>query len=154
MRTNPTMHSETPDLGKVQSVHGISAIYSQRMVIVAGLALLFFSAMLVAFAVRQWFGYALLAAGFLVVEILTFVGWYSQRGAEFTIFEKGFTYKDHIYRWEDIESIYTTADGGTFGKKMKCEIRKRDGENISVPDTIQGLEDIIKTIGRKIHVES
>jgi hypothetical protein len=122
-------------------------------VIVAGVALLFFSAMLVAFAVRGWFGYALLAVGFLVVEILTFVGWYSQRGAEFTIFEDGFTYKDHIYRWGEIESVYTSTERRAFGNRMKCEIRKSDGESISVPDTIQGLEDIIKTVGRKIKTE-
>ena len=150
MRITYAMRNETPNLGKIQSIHGLSAVYSQRLVIIAGLALLFFSAMLVAFAVRHWFGYALLAAGFLVVEILAFVGWYSQRGAEFTIFEDGFTYQDHTYRWEDVDSIYTSTERTTFGNRMKCEIRKTDGESISVPDTVQDLDGIVKTIGKKM----
>jgi len=148
------MQNEAPDLGKIQSIHGLSPAYTQRVVIIAGFALLFFSAMLVAFAVRGWFGYALLAVGFFVVEILTFVGWYSQRGAEFTIFEKGFTYKDHICRWEEIDSIYTSGEFGVFGKRLKCEIRKNEGEIIAMPDTIQGFEEIVKLIGRKIKVEA
>jgi hypothetical protein len=148
------MEIEVPDLGKIQSIHGLSPAYTQRVVIIAGCALLFFSAMLVAFAVRGWVGYALLAVGFFVVEILTFVGWYSQRGAELTISEKGFAYKDHVCRWEEIESIYTTGESGAFGKRLKCEIGKTDGEVIVVPDTIHGFEEIVKLIGRKIKTEN
>lgn len=148
------MQSEAPDLGKIQSIHGLAGAYSQRAVIIGGIALLFFSAMLVAFAVRGWFGYALLAVGFFVVEILIFMGWYSQRGAEFTVFEEGFTYKDRVCRWEEIESSYSSAESGIFGKRIKCEITKKDGEGISIPDTIEGFEDVVKTIGRKIKMEN
>ncbi len=141
-------------MGKIQSTHGLSPAYSQRAVIIAGVALLFFSAMLVAFAVRGWFGYALLAVGFFVVEIFTFMGWYSQRGAELTVFEDGFAYKDLVCRWEEIESIYSSAESGLFGKKLKCEIKKSGGESISVPDTIEGFEEIVKMIGRKMKTEA
>ena len=148
------MLSEAPDLGKIQSIHGLSSAYSQRVVIIAGCALLFFSAMLMAFAVRQWFGYALLAVGFLVVEILTLIGWISHRGAEFTVYEDGFTYKDHICRWEEVESIYSTTEPGLFGKKLKCEIQRAGGEKIEVPETVQDLDGIIKTVGKKMKVEA
>jgi hypothetical protein len=147
------MHNEAPHLGKIQSVHGLSTTYSQRVVIVAGCALLFFSAMLVAFAVRGWFGYALLGVAFLVVEILTLLGWMSHRGAEFTIYEEGFTYKDLVCRWEDIESIYSTTERGLFGKRLKCEVRQVGGETIEVSDTVQDLDGIIKTLGKKMTVE-
>jgi hypothetical protein len=145
--------TEAPDLGKIQSIHGLSAAYSQRVVIVAGCALLFFSAMLMAFAVRGWFGYALLAAGFLVVEILTLIGWLSHRGADFTIYENGFAYKENICRWEDIQSIYSTTEPGLFGKRLVCEIQKTGGDKIEVADTIQDLNGVIKTIGKKMKVE-
>jgi len=148
------MQPEAPDLGKIQSIHALSRAYSQRVVIVAGCALLFFSAMLMAFAVRQWFGYALLAVGFLVVEILTLVGWISHRGAEFTVYEEGFAYKDQICRWEDIESIYSTTEPGLFGKRLKCEIQIFGGEKIEVPDTISDLDGVIKTVGKKMKVEA
>jgi hypothetical protein len=144
------MQNETPHLGKLQSVHGLSAIYTQRLIIVAGLALIFFSAMLVAFAVRQWFGYALLAAGFLVVEVFTLLGWFSHRSSEFTIFEEGFIYKDQMSRWEDIESIYTSETTGFFGKKVTSEIRKTNGESIMIPDTIQGFEEVVKMLGKRM----
>src|SRR5262245_24414790 len=122
------MQYEAPHLGKIQSIHGLSAIYSQRAVIVAGFALIFFTAMLVALATHGWIGFALLAVGFLVVEILTLIGWIAHRGAEFTVYENGFTYKDHYCRWEDVVSIYSTAESGLFGNRLKCEIRKNDGE--------------------------
>ena len=148
------MQHETPDLGKIQSIHALSSAYSQRVVIIAGLALMFFSAMLIAFAVRLWFGYALLAIGFLVVEILTLVGWISHRGAEFTVYEEGFSYKGHTCRWEDIASIYSTTEPSLFGKRLKCEIQKTGGEMIEVPDTVQDLDGIIKTLGKKMRVET
>jgi hypothetical protein len=144
------MISETPDLGKIKSVHGISNVYTQRLVIVAGLALIFFSSMLIAFAVRQWFGYAFLAVAFLAVEILTLVGWFSNRAFEFAIYEKGFIYKGEICYWNEIESLFTTEDPGLMGSKMRCEIRKVDGGLVVVPDLIQGFHDVIKTIGRKM----
>jgi hypothetical protein len=144
------MHYETPHLGKIQSIHGLSALHTQRVIIVAGSALVFFSAMLVAFAVRQWFGYALLAIGFLVVEVFTILGWFSHRGGEFTIFEEGFIYKDQMSRWEDIESIYTSEQSGFFGKKVSSEITKSNGEKILIPDSIQGFEEIVKMIGKKM----
>jgi hypothetical protein len=148
------MQTEAQNLGKIQSVHGLSGAYSQRLVIVAGLALLFFSAMLIAFAVRQWFGYALLAVGFLVVEILTMIGWFSHRGADFAIYEDGFIYKNHVCRWEDIHSIYSTTESGLFGRRLKCEIKLYGGETIQVPDTIQHLDDVIKTVGKKMKIEA
>lgn len=144
------MHYETPHLGKIQSIHGLSTLYTQRVVVVAGLALIFFSAMLVAFAVRQWFGYALLAVAFLVVEVLALIGWFSHRGREFTVFEEGFIYKNHMGRWEDIASIYTAEESSFFGKRVKCEITKNNGETILIPDTIQGFEEVVKMLGKRM----
>lgn len=144
------MQYETPHLGKIRSIHGLSMLYTQRVVVVAGLALIFFSAMLVAFAVRQWFGYALLAIAFLVVEVLALIGWFSHRGGEFTVFDEGFIYKDQMGRWEDIESIYTAEESSFFGKRMKCEITKNNGEKILIPDTIQGFEEVVKMLGKRM----
>lgn len=142
---------EAPHLGKIQSIHGLSQIYTQRLVIVAGLALIFFSAMLVAFAVRGWFVYALLAVAFLIVEVLVLLGWFSHRGGEFTIFEEGFIYKNQMSRWEDIESIYTAEESNVFGsKRLKCEIKKASGEKILVPDSIQGFEEVVKMLGKRM----
>jgi hypothetical protein len=141
------MVDQKSELGKLESVHRISPVFLQRAAIVAALSFFFFLAMIIAFSIRQNIGYFLLATAFLVVEIFTLIGWFSQRGAEFKIFENGFTYKKQVCGWNEIKSI---AAGG---QKLKYEIKKKNGEKIVLTEMIQGLDAIIKRIKAEIAKE-
>src|SRR5215213_5960936 len=112
-------------LGKLESVHGISPVFMQRAAVVAVLSFLFFIAMLVAFSMRQNIGY------FLLVQLLTLFGWLAQRRAQLKIYENGFAYKKQTCLWDEIESIDgKTENRSVGGEKINFEIRKTDGEKI------------------------
>jgi len=131
------------DLGKLESVHGISPVFLQRAAVVAIISFVFFLAMLIAFSIRQNVGYFLLATAFLVVEIFTMIGWFSQRGTEFKIFENGFTYKKRSNLWNEVKSV-------SAKQKNKYEISLNNGEKFVLTEMIQGIEEVIKRIEREI----
>ena len=134
------------DLGKLESVHVISPILLQRAAIVAAVSFVFFLVMIIAFYIRQNIGYFLLATAFLVVEIFTLIGWFIQRGTELKIYENGLTFKKQTCGWDEIESVSVA----TANQKVKCEIKKKDGEKIVLTELIEGIAEIIKIIETKI----
>jgi len=73
------MSTNNADIGRLISVHPIAPIYVQRAVFIAVLSFLFFAAMMLAFYVRQSFGYFLLATGFLFVYLVTMSSWFTMR---------------------------------------------------------------------------
>jgi hypothetical protein len=93
----------------------------------------------------------LLATAFLIVNLFTLSGWVMQKRAEFKLYENGFTYKKHICRWDEIESITVRSESRASGTaKIGCKIRKIKDERIVLTEAIQGVESIIKRIDAEI----
>ena len=134
------------ELGKLESVHGISPVFMQRAAVVAVLSFLFFIAMVIAFSIRQNIGYFLLATAFLLVQVLTLFGWLMLRRTALNVYEHGFVYKKQIFRWDEIESIDGNTKNRPSGGKINFEIRKTNGEKIVLTEAIHGVEKIIERI--------
>jgi len=142
-----------PDLGRLETVYGISPAFMQRAALVAILSFVFFIAMMVAFYIRQNIGYFLLSTAFLLVQLLTLFGWLMQRRTEFKIYENGFSYKKQFCRWDEIDSMATGAKSrpvGGGGEKVNCEIRKTNGEKIVLNEAIHGVGQIMQRISAEI----
>lgn len=139
------------ELGKLESVRGISPAYLQRAAFVAVLSFLFFLAMMLAFSLRRNAGYFLLATAFLFVQLLTLFGWLTQRRVKFKIYEQGFVYKNQTCRWDEIESMDVRMESLLVGKhKIKCEIKKLGGAKIVLTEAVEGIEQIVERIGAEI----
>ncbi len=141
------MKERENELGALQITYGTSPAYLQRAAIVAVFSFVFFLAMLAAFSLTQKFGYFLIGTAFLVVEILTLLGWQSLRRNGFKIYENGFAYKNQDYLWNEIESASVNQNGK---QKAEYEIETRDGKIIALSDTIDKVEEIIKKINDAI----
>lgn len=142
-------------LGKLESVRGISPIFKQRAFVVAVVSFVFFTAMTIAYSVRQSFVFLLLAAAFLTVELFTLLGWLGQRSVEFRIFENGFTYKKFVCLWNEIESVNIKKESSPAGgAKINCLIRKTNGREIVLTETIEDLEGVVKIIGEKTRAKT
>lgn len=142
-------------LGKLESVHGISPVFKQRAFVVAVVSFVFFTAMTVAYSVRQSFVFILLAAAFLTVELFTLLGWLGQKKAEFKLFENGFSYKKFVCLWNEIESVGVKKESSLgSGAKINCLIRKTDGQEIVLSEIIDNIEYIVKIIESKIRVKT
>ncbi len=141
----------TKNLGKLESVHGISPVFKQRAFIVAIVSFIFFTAMIVAYSVRRSFVFILMGTAFLVVELFTLFGWLGQRNAEFRLFENGFSYKKFACTWDEIESINVKAESQLIGgSKINCLVRKIGGQEIVLTEVIEDLESIVKIIDGKM----
>ena len=81
------MTQQNKQLGRLESVHGISPVYLQRALIVIILSFIFFLIMLIAFSIRQQIGYFVLATAFLVVKLFTLFGWMQQRKKTVLLYE-------------------------------------------------------------------
>ncbi|CAN5287468.1 hypothetical protein BH10ACI1_BH10ACI1_10750 [soil metagenome] len=135
------------DLGKLESIHGISPAILQRAVFIAVLSFVFFLAMMLAFYVRQNVGYFLLSTAFLLVYIATMFNWVMIRKNVLKMYEKGFSYKDFKARWNEIESV-------TGKNKNRYEICKKNGKKIVVSEAILGIKDVIEKIrGKQIKID-
>jgi hypothetical protein len=144
------MIEQKPELGRLESVHGISPVFLQRAAVVAVLSFLFFIAMVVAFSIRRNIGYFLLATAFLLVQLLTLFGWLMQRRTALKVYEHGFVYKKQIFRWNEIESIDgKTQNRPIGGGKINFEIRKTGGEKIVLTEAIHGVEQVIERISEQ-----
>ncbi len=138
-------------LGARQSVHGVAPAVLQRAAIVAVVSFVFFLLMLTAFSLRQNIGYFLLATAFLIVQLVTLFGWVTQKRAELVIYENGFTYKKHVCRWDEIESLEVKHETRLLGfDKAGCQIVKTGGEKIFLNETIAGLESVLFRIDTEI----
>lgn len=145
-----------PDLGKLQSVHGIAPAFLQRAAIIVVLSFVFFLIMMIAFSIRQNIIYFLLATAFLIVQLVTLFGWVMQKRAEFKLFEKGFIYRNHICAFDEIESMSVRAAAAESSlavasgrSKIDCEIKKTNGEKIILSEAIRDIQSIIETIRAK-----
>jgi hypothetical protein len=137
-------------LGKLESVHGVSPVFKQRAFIVALVSCVFFTAMVGAFLVHPGFVFVLLGMGFLVVGLFTLLGWLSQKNVEFKLFENGFSYKKFVCAWDEIESINVKAESQLVGgAKINCLVRKADGQEIVLTEVIEDLESILKIIDER-----
>ena len=145
------MAETSNNLGKLESVHGISSVYLQRAAIIAVLSLIFFMAMLIAFYVRQNIGYFVISSAFLIVYLFTLVSWIMQRRNVVKIFEKGIRYKTFEGRWNEIETATVHRDGTN---KTHIEIKKGNHEIACIPSSIQEFDQITHIIQRKISLIS
>ena len=138
-------------LGKLESVHGVSVVFKQRTFIVALVSFVFFTAMVGAYLVRPGFVFVLLGTAFLVVGLFTLFGWLGQRNLEFRLFENGFSYKKFVCTWDEIESINVKAESQMIsGTKINCLVRKADGQEIVLTEVIEHIESIVKIIDGKM----
>ncbi len=132
------MPESLKDLGEPISRHPISPVYVQRAAIVAVASFFFFLATLVAFYIRQQFGFFLLSTGFLVVYIFTLVGWVIQKRNLVTLYENGLTYRKFRTVWSEVNSL--TA------KKNGLEIAKNSKQKTVIPASVTGYKQIIETV--------
>ena len=143
------------NLGKLQSVHGISPVFKQRAFIVAVVSFVFFVVMVGGYLIRPGFVFVLLGTAFLVVGLFTLFGWLSQKNSEFRLFENGFSYKNFVCAWDEIESIKVNAESQLIsGAKINCLVRKKGGEEIVLTEVIEDLENIVKIIDGKMQQQT
>ena len=137
------MPEASEKLGKLRAVYGTSPALLQRAAIIAIVAFIFFLAMLIAFSIRQNFGYFVLATAFLIVQLFTLSGWLMQRKNELKIFENGFTYRKKTCFWKEITAIEEKNKNGSL---INCTITKIDGSKIILTDVLMRIEEIINQI--------
>ena len=138
-------------LGKLESVHGISPAFKQRAFILATVSFVFFTVMVGGFLIRPGFVFVLLGTAFLVVGLFTLFGWLGQRNLEFRLFENGFSYKKFVCTWDEIESINLKTESRLIGgEKIECLVRKIDGQEITLTDVIDNVQYLVETIDERM----
>ena len=137
------------NLGKLVGVFGIAPAYLQRTVIVAVFSFLFFLITMVMFSMWKNFLYFFLSTAFLIVYLLTMLGWLMLRKNILKIYENGMSYRKFTARWDEIEAVETKSKG----EKINCEISKTKGEKIVLSDAIYQVEQAIKQIEKEISHE-
>lgn len=123
------------DLGRVVAIHGTSPIFLQRASIVALVSFVFFLVMLIAFLMRQQFGYFVIATAFLVVYLFTMIGIWMQKRNSVKIYENGITYKKFRAQWSELTSVKANTETG-------IEIGKANGETVTISSAVEGLSEI------------
>jgi hypothetical protein len=123
------------DLGRVVAVHGTSPIFLQRASIVALVSFVFFLIMLIAFYMRQQFGYFVIASAFLVVYLFTMIGMWMQKRNSVKIYENGIAYKKFRARWNELTSVKADTETG-------IEIGNANGETVTIGSAVEGLSEI------------
>lgn len=97
------MSSES--LGKLVSVHPVASSAVQRVIVVAVFSFLFFVGTFFAFYLSGRTVFFLLSTGFLVIYVLTMLGWFALRRIEVRLFEDGLIFKKAAIRWETIDKV-------------------------------------------------
>lgn len=133
----------TRNLGKTVSVHGVAPATLQRVAVVAMLSFVFFLAMLVAFYIRQHLGYFLLSTGFLVVYILTMIGWIAMRRHELRIHENGIACRKFEASWSEIGEARLVPGKGLL-------VVRADGASTTVAESVDGFGKIAGTVSTRI----
>jgi hypothetical protein len=131
------------DLGKLISVHGVSAALLQRSIIIILISLFFAAAMFVGFLITQKFILLLLAVAFSAINLLTLFGLIARRKKVFRLYEQGFNYNKISSRFDEIANLKVTA-------KSVCEISTNSGEKIMLTEAIAEIAEIIEIIEAKI----
>ena len=135
------------NLGKLESIHGLSPVYLQRALIVIILSFIFFLAMLIAFSIRQQIGYFVLSTAFLIVNLFMLLGWTMQRKKVVKLYENGFAIGKQTWQYAEIESVNLKQMSQT---KQSGEIIKIDGKKIILPETIYDVAGIVAKIEKKM----
>jgi hypothetical protein len=146
------MTNQTQNLGKLESVHGISPVYLQRALIVIVLSFIFFMVMLIAFSLRQQIGYFLLATAFLIVKLFTLFGFMSQRKKAVILYENGLVLGKQVCRYDEVKEIRLKQTSKLLGEKNECEITKTNGEKIVLPEAIHDVHRIMEKIDEKVKI--
>lgn len=100
------------DLGPLISTHGTSPVFLQRAVIIAILSFLFFIITLLFFYIQQELMYFVMSTGFLVIYILTMIGWVMQKRNVVAIHENGIAYRKFSSTWDEIKSVSADPKSG------------------------------------------
>jgi hypothetical protein len=149
------MSETNPNLGKLESVHGISPVFAQRAVIVAALSFVFFLVMLGGFYVRQNIGYFILSTAFLVVYVFTMFGWVMARRNVFSIYENGFTFRKKTFLWNEVEKVERKTENRLkAAAKTSYEIKKSSGETVVITESILGSDKIYERVSKEIEKRS
>ena len=135
--------SNRTDLGPLISIHGISPVFLQRAVIIAILSFLFFIITLLFFYIQQELMYFVMSTAFLVIYILTMIGWVMQKRNLVTIHENGIAYRKFAATWDEIKSV--TADS-----RSGITIVKLGGDSTVIGRSIAGVNEIAATIRRHL----
>ena len=135
--------SNRTDLGPLISTHGTSPVFLQRAVIIAILSFLFFIITLLFFYINQELMYFVMSTAFLVIYILTMIGWVMQKRNAVAIHENGITYRKFAATWDEIKSV--TAD-----PKSGITIVKLSGDTTVIGRSIAGVNEIASTIRKHL----
>lgn len=130
------------NLGKLESIHGVAPLTLQRVAIVAVLSFVFFLAMLVAFYVRQHLGYFLISTGFLVVYVLTMIGWIAMRRHEFRIHENGISHSKFESTWDEISSVEMVPKKG-------LRVTRSDGNSAIIVESFADFDSIVSAVRQR-----
>ena len=133
------MTKPNENLGRIVTIHGVQPAYLQRAVFVVVLSFLFFLGTMVIFYLQQGFIYFILSTAFLVIYLVTMTSWVLQRRNVVKLYENGIEYRKHSCLWNEIESI-SAGDANTV------EVTTKAGGNFTIPNTISGLDQIVRTI--------
>src|SRR5436190_7084791 len=126
------------------AVHRTAPSFIQRAAVIALLSFAFFLAMLIAFLVRQQFGYLILAAAFFVVNVFTLIGFMIQRQNTVSVFQNGLRYKKAEAAWAEVVSIDDDEAG--------ISIVKYNGAVVKIPRSIDDLGRLNALIREKTHI--
>jgi hypothetical protein len=130
-------------LGKLIGIHATAPVFLQRAAVVAILSFVFLTAILIAFYIRQHFGYFLLSAAFLIVYVFTMIGWWMQKRNTVELYENGFIYRKSELLWNDVKSVELDEGSG-------LSVVKKDGEKIIIPRAIDRLEPLTAIIRKRL----
>lgn len=137
-------------LGKLVGVYGLSPVFKQRAFVVAAVSFIFFTTMVFGFLVRPGFVFVLLGTAFLVVGLFTLFGWLAQKNAQFKLYENGFSYRKFVCLWNEIESANVETENSRIGVvKKSCLVRRNDGQEVLLTDSLADFENIVRIINSK-----
>lgn len=130
------MASTSADMGRLVSTRGVSGEHLQRSAIMIALSLLFFFATIFAFILTGSFLSLALAAAFLIIFFFSVYAVVTARRHRLKIFENGVEYRNAVLRWSEVDAI------GNDMESMALRISGRGNETISLPPTLQRLDEI------------
>ena len=103
----------------------------------AALSFLFFLLCLVFYIAWQELPFFVLAIAFLIVQIITMIGWWMQKRNAVSIYANGLVYRKRSLFWNEIAEVETLTDGG-------LKIDSKDGDGLLISASIQSLDRIAK----------
>jgi hypothetical protein len=112
------------------------------VIFVAALSFAFFLAMLLGFYVREQIGYFILSSAFLVIYILTMVGWLLLKRQKLGIHENGISYRRAKVLWSEISRV-EDLDPRSFA------VKGSDGTTLTVSDAVTDWRKVREIIAER-----